>query len=95
MTKAKRGWSPVLQDRLSELEEKAARKGYQIHYDLLEAAGLKLKGGFCKIKGEFHLFVDRRAPIAERIEILEDCLNHPPADGLPEGEGFVPGGTRR
>ena len=67
-----------LQDRLSELEEQAAQKNIFIHYDLLEAAGLKLKGGVCKIKGEYHLFVDRRKSIADKIEILQDYLHHPP-----------------
>ena len=61
--------SPALQNRLSELEEKAAQKGIHIHYDLLEAAGLKLKGGICKINGEYHIFVDKRKSFADRIDL--------------------------
>ena len=75
---------PALQNRLSEMEEKAAQKGIRIHYDLLEAAGLKLKGGMCKIKGEYHLFIDRRKSTADKIEILQDCLNKPLPEDIPE-----------
>lgn len=65
---------------MSELEDKAAQRGIQIHYDLLEAAGLKLKDGICKINGEYHIFVDRRKSLAEKIEILDQYL----AEDLPE-----------
>ena len=75
--------SSSLQDRLSQLEEHAAQKNIYVHYDLLEAAGLKLKGGICKIKGEYHLFVDRRKSIADKIEILQDSLNRPPPEDIP------------
>ena len=69
--------SSSLEDRLSDLEEKAAQKQIHVHYDLLEAAGLTLKGGICKINGEYHLFVDRRKSIADKIDILQDQLNQP------------------
>lgn len=76
--------SPALQDKLSEEEKKAAQKGIQIHYDLLEAAGLKLKGGLCKIRGEYHLFIDRRKPTADKIEILQDYTDYPIPEDIPE-----------
>ena len=76
-----------LQNRLVELEEQASQKGIKIHYDLLEAAGLKLKGGICKINGEYHLFVDRREPISAKIDIIEDCINHPLPEDVPQSNG--------
>ena len=72
--KKKKVVPPALQNRLSELEGQAAQQGLQVHYDLLEAAGLKLKGGICKIKGEYHLFIDRRNSTIDRIDILQDYL---------------------
>ncbi|HDM10658.1 MAG: hypothetical protein JRI39_02310 [Deltaproteobacteria bacterium] len=68
---------------LRELEQKVAQKGIQIHYDKLETAGLKLKGGLCKIRGEIHLYVDKRKSIEEKIAILTDCCIAPLA-GIPE-----------
>lgn len=83
--KKKKPPSPALQNRLSELEERAAQRGFCIHYDLLEAAGLKLKGGICKIKGDYHIFVDRRKSTSDRIDILQDFLDHPLPEDIPEG----------
>ena len=82
--KRKKAPSPALQKRLTELEEIAATKGIQIHYDLLEAAGLKLKGGICTIRGEYHLFVDRRKSMADIIDFLQDHLTQPFPEVVPE-----------
>jgi hypothetical protein len=76
----KKASSHDLENRLAELEEKAAQMGICIHYDLLEAAGLKLKGGLCRIKGEYHLFLDRRTSLADKINTLKDHLNRPVSD---------------
>jgi hypothetical protein len=76
--------SVALQNKLSALEEKLAARGLQVHYDLLEAAGLKLKGGICKIKGEYHLFIDRRKSAAEKIETLEDYVDQPFPENIPD-----------
>ena len=78
--------SSTLQNRLAELEEKMIHRTIHVHYDLLEAAGLKLKGGLCKIRGEYHLFIDRRKSTADKIDMLQDCLNHPISDDIPEVE---------
>ena len=69
--------SSSLQYRLTSLQEQAAQRQIHVHFDLLEAAGLKLKGGICKINGEYHLFVDRRKSIADKIDILQNCLDQP------------------
>ncbi len=82
--KKKRPIPPALQEKLTELEQKALSKGIQVHYDLLEAAGLKLKGGICKIKDEFHLFIDRRTPPADKIEVLQDYVENPLPENIPE-----------
>ena len=84
MKKSKKKIPPALQDKLTELEEQLAQKGLQVHYDLLEAAGLKLKGGLCKIKGEYHLFIDRRKSAADKIEILQDHIDQPFPEDIPE-----------
>ncbi len=72
-----------LQDRLSELEEQAAQMQIHVHYDLLEAAGLKLKGGICRINGEYHLFVDRRKSTSDKIDFLQDHLDHVNPEDIP------------
>jgi len=82
--KKQRSPSPALQKRLAEMEDMAAAKRIQIHYDLLEAAGLRLKGGLCTIRGEYHLFVDKRKSTADIIEFLQDHLTQPLPNNVPE-----------
>jgi hypothetical protein len=79
MKSKKRGKSPspALQDRLAELEDTASKKGIQVHYDRLEAAGLKLKGGICSVKGDYHIFVDKRKSTADKIDCLQNHLSNP------------------
>lgn len=76
--------SPTLLNKILDLEQRALSQGMQVHYDLLEAAGLKLKGGLCKIKGEYHLFIDRRKSAADKIEILQDYVDNPLPKDVPE-----------
>ena len=84
MKSPKKKAPPALQARLSELEEALIQKGLHVHYDLLEAAGLRLKGGLCKIKGEYHLFIDKRKSAADKIEELEDYLAQPLPEDIPD-----------
>jgi len=67
-----------IEAKLARLEEIALERGIQVHYDRLEAAGLKLKGGICTVRGERHLFIDRRRPIADKIDLLEGYLEAAP-----------------
>ena len=83
----KKTTNPVLQKRQAALEQQAAAQGMHVHYDLLEAAGLRLKDGICKIQGEYHIFIDRRKSDAQRIERLEDLLGQPPPSDVPEHDG--------
>jgi hypothetical protein len=63
-----------LMNRLNDLESRAADIGLTVHYDLMEAAGLKLNGGLCRIRGKLHLFIDRRASAVERIAAIESSI---------------------
>lgn len=69
-----------IEAKLARLEEMALERGIQVHYDRLEAAGLKLKGGICTVRGERHLFIDRRRSVTEKIGLLEDYLEPTPAN---------------
>ena len=80
---AKKKPNTALQARLADLEEQAAQRNIHVHYDLLEAAGLKLKGGICKLNGEVHIFIDRRKSLADKIEDLSQYLDHPLPEDIP------------
>lgn len=78
--------SPSLQRRLQDLEAKADSLGIKVHYDRLEAAGLKLKEGLCRVRGEYHIYVEKRKATSEKIDSLMELLNQP----LPELDPEVP-----
>lgn len=65
----------TVQARLTQLESRALREGIRIHYEVLEAAGIKLRGGLCRINGEYHLFIDKRKSPSDRIELIENELS--------------------
>lgn len=76
MKKKKKGRtpSPILLRKLTALEDAAAKRGIHIHYDRLEAAGLRLNGGLCALNGEIHLFIEKRKSLADKIEFIENQL---------------------
>jgi len=67
--------SPVLLRELTALENAAAARGIHVHYDRMEAAGLRLNGGLCALNGEYHLFIEKRKSVADKIEFLKDHLD--------------------
>ena len=69
--------SPALLRELAILEDAAAAKGIQVHYDRMEAAGLRLNGGLCTLDGEYHLFVEKRKSVFDKIEFLKGQLEKP------------------
>ena len=66
--------SSALEKRLAELEAQAAERGIRVHYDRLEAAGLKLRGGICSLRGDRHLFIDKRKSTADKINLIKDHI---------------------
>ena len=66
--------SPLLLRELAALEDAAAAKGIRIHYDRLEAAGLMLKSGLCALNGEYHLFIEKRKSVVDKIIFLKHQL---------------------
>ncbi|MCG6881141.1 MAG: hypothetical protein LJE96_18620 [Deltaproteobacteria bacterium] len=72
--KKRRAPSPLLLRELAALEEAAAARGIQIHYDRLEASGLILNSGLCTLNGEYHLFIEKRKSVADKILFLKHQL---------------------
>ena len=83
MKSSKKNAPTAMDRRLAELEETAAQRNIEVHYDLLQAAGLKLKDGICKINGQLHIFIDRRKSTAAKAETLQKFLENPLPDDIP------------
>lgn len=59
---------------LIQLEELAVRLGMTIRYEPLKIDGSVHMGGFCRIKGEDFLIINKKATPREKIHILIDAL---------------------
>lgn len=59
---------------LEYLEDLAERLGVEIVYEKLREEELSVKGGLCKVKGAYKIFMDRSEPMERRIEILARAL---------------------
>lgn len=59
---------------LNQLEELAGRLGMTIRYEPLKIDGSGNMGGFCRIKGQDFVIVNKKATTQERIHVLADVL---------------------
>jgi hypothetical protein len=85
--KKERSPSAELLHKLAALEDAAISRGIHIHYDRLEAAGLRLNGGLCALNGEYHLFVEKRKSVADKIDFIKKNLEHSRLKDTPEING--------
>jgi hypothetical protein len=54
------------------LESAAAELGVKVSYEALPSGS---SGGLCRVKGEYRLIVDKRAPVGERVATLRQGLS--------------------
>jgi len=59
---------------LIQLEELSARLGIMIWYEPLNIEGSVHMGGFCRVKGQDCVIIDKKATTRERIHIFVDAL---------------------
>jgi hypothetical protein len=59
---------------LNQLEELVVRLGMTIRYEPLKIEGSLYHGGFCRVKGQDFVIVNKKATTQERIHVLTDAL---------------------
>jgi hypothetical protein len=65
---------------LSLLEEACRRLGISVRYERLEGGDWAISDGFCRIKGQSYVFIDRRRTVREKICILKDVVGRTDAE---------------
>jgi hypothetical protein len=55
---------------LQALEQVAEKLSVQVHYEDMKAFEFRVQDGFCTLKGESHIYIDRKRPVHEKIHIL-------------------------
>jgi hypothetical protein len=60
---------------LEYLEELAGKFGIEVVYERLKGEDFLARGGLCKVKGSYKVYLDRSEPIEGRIQILARALS--------------------
>jgi hypothetical protein len=62
---------------LELLEHAAEQLAIKVSYESLQTVGLStgLRGGLCRVKGEYRIIIDKRATDEERIATLATALS--------------------
>lgn len=67
---------------LEQLEELAGKLGIRVRYENLQKMTPGLTGGLCRIKGEYHLMMDKRTGRQERVGLFLDALKRFELNGV-------------
>ena len=60
---------------LGQLEDLARGLGIEVRYELLKREGASTQGGLCRLKGQYLLLVNSKAPNRDKIEALALAVN--------------------
>ncbi len=60
---------------LGQLEELARGLGVEVRYEMLKREGAFTQGGLCRLKGQYLLLVNSKAPNRDKIEALALAVN--------------------
>ena len=60
---------------LGQLEELARGLGIEVRYEMLKREGAFTQGGLCRLKGQYLLLVNSKAPNRDKIEALALAVN--------------------
>lgn len=67
---------------LELLENAAEQLGVKVSYEPLQTGGVQsgLRGGLCRVRGEYRVIIDKRATSEERVTTLATALAAVPSD---------------
>jgi hypothetical protein len=60
---------------LGQLEDLARSLGIEVRYEMLKREGAFAQGGLCRLKGQYLLLVNSKAPNRDKIEALALAVN--------------------
>lgn len=60
---------------LGQLEDLARGLGIEVRYEMLKREGASTQGGLCRLKGQYLLLVNSKAPNRDKIEALALAVN--------------------
>ncbi len=65
-----------------ELKDLAEKIGVKVSEQSFKATGVKAKSGFCKVKTEPIIILDKHRSLSEKVDVLINCLRDMPHDDI-------------
>ena len=59
---------------LGQLEELCRSLGIEVRYEMLRREGVSTQGGLCRLKGQYLLLINSKAPNRDKIEALASAV---------------------
>lgn len=72
---------PMKADQLlDELKLLAEKLGIEVSEQNFRTAGIAVKSGFCKVKGNNHFLIDKHLKLSKKVEVLAEYLAQLPME---------------
>lgn len=59
----------------AELNDLANTLGVQVSEQNFRTAGIRVKSGYCIVKGKAHCIIDKHLKLSRKVEALAECLS--------------------
>ncbi len=71
-----------LEQAYRHLKELAEKMGVDVSEQSFKNTGIRVRSGFCKVKGKGRCIIDKRIKLAKKVEILAECLAQQPTENI-------------
>ncbi len=71
-----------LEQAYRHLKELAEKMDVDVSEQSFKNTGIRVRSGFCKVKGKARCIIDKRLKLAKKVEILAECLAQQPNENI-------------
>jgi hypothetical protein len=65
-----------------ELKNVSEKLGLHVTEQNFRTAGIHVKSGFCKVKGQDYCIIDKHIKLNHKVEVLAECLSQMPHESI-------------
>lgn len=71
-----------LEQAYRHLKELAEKMDVDVSEQSFKNTGIRVRSGYCKVKGKIRCIIDTRLRISKKVEVLAECLGQLPNDNI-------------
>jgi hypothetical protein len=65
-----------------ELKALADKMNLRVLEQNFRTTGIRVKSGYCKVKGQDHCIVDKHLKLNQKVEVVAECLSEMPLESI-------------